>query len=515
MPDVPDEQPGSDTENLGAGDGHGAFSDEFLHALSNLQFHTSHLSHAIRRRYRTKREPLRPGELEITKLLESYLIVKVVTVWEAWQVFVGHLRSEVDDAVSFLRTSAPLRAEVEARLAALREFRQRWVAHGQERGAVRPEIPTEVLRRHPFLTDSNEILYIARCTIELAGLAIIHYRQKGADLEEFQGRSNEGAQSEYAPRFAKPEDLEEPLESLVGPARAALGLDPTLLPLGQPTSVIRRRGLVIKSVRQFLDLIEGLRTEWRRAWPDFGGGELWFRGHEDADWPLDPPLLREPYAGLRTPYPDYMWRLDNDFCARFQAGAKPFLEREPVSIFEWLCVMHDHEVPTRLLAWTESALAGLYFACRRYRMVQDAAVWILQPRWLGTKIRTADEPVILNHDCPSIMSMVGGFGETGPGDDVRGMLPVPVMPPALGQQSVAQAVRYTLHGFRPEMLEGEAVKAIGEDETPGLVVCRVPYSAKGRILGELHTLGTDEHTLFPDAMGLSRRIRMLFGALGE
>src|SRR5690606_8452424 len=145
----------------------------------------------------------------------------------------------------------------------------------------------------------------------------------------------------------------------------------------------------------------------------------------------------------------------------------------------------------------------------------DAAVWILQPRWLGTKIRAVGDPVILNHDNPTLTSMIGGFGEAGPGEEVRGMLPVPVFPPVMGQHAVAQAGRYTLHGFRPEMLEAEAVKAIGEDQTPGLVVCRVPYSAKGRILGELHTLGTDEHTLFPDAMGLSRRIRMLFGALGE
>jgi len=111
-----------------------------------------------------------------------------------------------------------------------------------------------------------------------------------------------------------------------------------------------------------LEETEFVRSAYRKTVSRFPFG-IWFRGHFDSDWKLQPKVFRE-----RTGVP-----------GRRRSGLSVFDEtnliahsrvrlaesfRSQPTTFDWLCTLQHYDVPTRLLDWSESLLVALYFAVR-------------------------------------------------------------------------------------------------------------------------------------------------------
>ena len=95
---------------------------------------------------------------------------------------------------------------------------------------------------------------------------------------------------------------------------------------------------------------------------------IWFRGQSNSSWPLVPGLGRsasEPAAEMAL-------------IKRFKQNAVPHLSSKPASEWEWLFLMQHYRLKTRLLDWSESPLASLFFAASS-QSSDDAALWCLDP----------------------------------------------------------------------------------------------------------------------------------------
>jgi len=94
---------------------------------------------------------------------------------------------------------------------------------------------------------------------------------------------------------------------------------------------------------------------------------VWFRGHRDATWKLEPNLARkDALADERA------------LRAQFRRDAIPLLSKAQIpgtleTDWDWMFLMQHYGVPTRLLDWSESPLTALWFAVQDENSMVDAA----------------------------------------------------------------------------------------------------------------------------------------------
>jgi hypothetical protein len=116
---------------------------------------------------------------------------------------------------------------------------------------------------------------------------------------------------------------------------------------------------------------------------------VWFRGHADAGWKLEPTLSRQGKLASEI-----------QLTKRFKQNAFQFLPHVPIHEWEWMFLMQHYGVPTRLLDWSENPLIAAYFATREDGFKKgirkpEAALWCLFPRKLneasGMVLRPPDD----------------------------------------------------------------------------------------------------------------------------
>lgn len=207
----------------------------------------------------------------------------------------------------------------------------------------------------------------------------------------------------------------------------------------------------------------------------------WFRGQSDRTWGLVPSLARNPNH----------LAAEHALIKRFMQNATPHLHSPPREEWEWMFLMQHHRAYTRLLDWTESPLAALYFAVNSERTSRrSAAVWCLDPIRLN---RAANVVFEFGAEIPAFGSdaIVANYLPSRVRDNPATLQPIAIVGPRNTPRMAAQLGTFTINHRSHTPIE-----RIGD----GKHVWRwiVPARSKKNLSRELRLLGFTSLTLFPE-----------------
>jgi len=240
--------------------------------------------------------------------------------------------------------------------------------------------------------------------------------------------------------------------------------------------------------------------------------KVWFRGLSNIRYKQVPTFHRE---GYKIEDEIYLMNL-------FKQNSHELLSQIPDNEWEWMFLMRHHELPSRLLDWTENPLVGLYFAVRpreeesESKPAKDGVLWCLLPTRLNRLALgwpdddyslpmfthneaefTRGENDILNLYLPSQM---------------KGLSRRATRPPAAAiakranRRMQAQAAVFTIHHMNKDPLENSG---------GGIHVWRyrIPAQSKKSIYANLRRIGITERTLFPSLDNVAKEAIEVLGGL--
>lgn len=272
-----------------------------------------------------------------------------------------------------------------------------------------------------------------------------------------------------------------------------------------------------------IDSVEAFIRETKDNCKEWGLGKRpwfpWFRGEPDGDTPLVPKLFRPCYKNLFDG--DYYEnRLLQHFRARALAyGKTPHRDETD----QWLFLARHVGLPTRLLDWTGSSLAALYFALQK----KEPIVWMLNPFCLNNMVIGKEKPHILSKEDYNIYALTWypgdpkkpniayenirfAWGERKDPETNRLIgttLPVAISPTYIHPRIPAQKGYFTIHGKQEEslctLLDGKEKYILKK------YVIDAGNDKQG-MLDQLEVLGVSEAALFPELDGLAKGLTELF-----
>lgn len=232
-----------------------------------------------------------------------------------------------------------------------------------------------------------------------------------------------------------------------------------------------------RTINSVAEMLNALKQQAKPKEP------VWFRGHGLKDWKLVPGLARVP-SHLKA---------EGALIKRFMQNAAPHIVAPPRYEWEWMFLMQHHGAGTRLLDWSESPLAALYFAVYNTEHKASGAVWCLNPLALNkaanlqfpfeSEIPAFGQDKVLENYLPSHVQ-----------ESTSNLFTVAIVGPRTTPRMAAQLGTFTINHRLHTPIE-----EIGD----GKHIWRwiIPGKAKKSILKELARLGYTALTLFPSWTG--------------
>ena len=261
----------------------------------------------------------------------------------------------------------------------------------------------------------------------------------------------------------------------------------------------------------------------RRAWNPTATNseELWFRGQGQRCHKLEPGLNRSSIE--RFEYEEY------SLMTTFKNWGASFAPRGIVSTWDWYFLAQHYRLPTRLLDWTESLLASVYFALEgrisqfsREDLDQLRAqpavppqyddnsptIWILDAgslnNWaVGLDLTLTIDNEIVQPYCWDI------FDKSDNKVSNPSEKPIAIVPPHQNPRIVAQRGMFTLHGTRNTPIDDLALN----EDTAGLIqlgCIQLDHNNIAQLWNEVELAGTGRMSLFPDLDSVAEQVKWVY-----
>jgi hypothetical protein len=260
----------------------------------------------------------------------------------------------------------------------------------------------------------------------------------------------------------------------------------------------------VETLSHYIDVI----NKNTKTWTNNGFAKPWFRGQTDKEYCLLPSIFRK---NVNT-------NIEFELTTKFRLLAPGFGDTpETGRIDQWLFLMQHHEIPTRLLDWSESPLIALYFALQKCLSTKnekkDVAVYAIDPIELNKMSGMEYFPNTWVQS--SVLQTIKfAFGTQNELVNNRKIMylskPVAIYPSVIHSRIKTQKGCFTLHGsdrrsFEDIFQNSEIIK------NKYLFRIIIQKANVDSMFYELNNFGISNVTLYQDLDGLSKDIKYQFG----
>lgn len=240
----------------------------------------------------------------------------------------------------------------------------------------------------------------------------------------------------------------------------------------------------IDDVQQYVALIDNEKDIAEKSGND---ADFLFRGQR-RDLPLLPKLARLDLRGE-------ILNIEKLIIDEFRRTSRPLSEFRPGDDWDLLALAQHHGLPTRLLDWTYSALAALWFTVKdtpcknKNKTTENGVVWLLTPE--VEDFRTDTE-------------------QYGP---LSNKITKIFRPKVISRRISAQVSAFTVHKINKN---GRVIRFENHAKfKKKLLKIIVPPEHFPRIRHSLNILGVNNATLFPDIDGLCSHLKWRYSYLDD
>lgn len=266
----------------------------------------------------------------------------------------------------------------------------------------------------------------------------------------------------------------------------------------------------------------------------------WFRGQEDMTYDLQPSLYRK--IKKLTDEPDKNFtveldRMEKMLIEEFKVRNYHLLEgRPPENPLTWLTLMQHHQLSTRLLDWSDNALAALFFACggcwqeeKKYDLFP--CVWVIKPLEMLKSILFPDSDACTRtikikqknvDSIPSILEFLAYKRKSKEETvlDYIDDLPLPVLAPYNSERIRSQSGVFTVYPKNGRFIKDYSDKDFKEipledfslEKIPGAEkwLCQIILCRPQTLYEDLQRVGLRKSIYFPEVPNVSQEIEERF-----